>query len=222
MKKKKTDKIFLPTRIYLILFQFISLLPLPFIMLSTSSHSIYDGKGILGVLCSLGISSLPRAEALGISYVYRLVLSELAVYFLLLIIAVIFGFVMKKLISSSDRCARITLTIVACLIFTDILIRFLPVRFNTLFGPVYWAVSILIRAAFLILVLTDLFKSFKKTSEADPADKIAEEHETPDETDDSDDVESEVDTPDESYEADEETTEPEEEEPKPSDAVETN
>ncbi len=189
MKMRKKDKKFLPTRVYVILFQIISLLPLPYIMLSTSSHSIYDGKGIFGVLCSLGISSLPRAEALGISCVYRLVLSELAVYFMLLVAALILGVAVKKLISVSDKCAKITLTALSVLIFADIIIRFIPFRFNKIYGPVFWAVSVLIRAVFLILVLSDLLKLMKKAkdteeSETEPlpnADAVAEEPD--DETD---------------------------------------
>ena len=145
------------------IFQISSLLPLPYIFLASGYQYLFTKNGLFSALFDLGFAALPRAETLGLSALYRLSSSELAVYFLTLVLALIAGLAAKKLLTGKGRRPVDVRVIWAVLIALDLVFRLVPLPFASL--PV-WALAagFLLRAACLILILLDLRAAKKSES----------------------------------------------------------
>ena len=149
------------TKIYVLIFQVASLLPLLHILYTSGVSDGIMPHGITSVLFDLGICALPRCETLLLSTAYRMTLSEVFIYFALAVIAFIYGVVMKKLLSSKKTSA-VTKYVAAALIACDVAVRALPFRFNFIFGTLYYVLGLVIRLACLALVVSDILISRKK------------------------------------------------------------
>ncbi len=135
--------------------QISSLLPLLYIILFDGYPSVITRDDIVSWLFDLGITAIPRWEALILSVIYRRYLSELAVYFLLAGIAFIYGIAAGKLLKSDPGKAALFRKILVVLLGVDLVIRLLPFRFNLAFGMPFAVISFLIRLGCLALVLKD-------------------------------------------------------------------
>ncbi|MBO4834806.1 MAG: hypothetical protein J5483_01715, partial [Lachnospiraceae bacterium] len=89
--------------LYLKIFQIISLLPLPYIFLTTLYPAVIAGKNIVSILFDLGLVALPRAEALLMSFLYRLTLNEIIIYFIPLVTAFVWGLILKKILNGPEK-----------------------------------------------------------------------------------------------------------------------
>ena len=147
--------------LYIYCFQACSLMPLLYILVASGYNGLTGKNGILAYLFDLGMSAIPRIEALGLSFVYRKVLSEITVYFLLAGIAFVFGIITDKLLKNGERTAVRARIVFTVLIATDLVIRLLPFGFNTGFGLIPAIVGFAIRLVCLILIIADLI-AYKK------------------------------------------------------------
>ena len=137
------------------LFQVLSLLPLPYILIAPGYPALVTRKGLLHWLFGLGISALPRGETLALSLLYRQTGSEVWVHLALLALALVFGLAGGRLLrgNASARPLRIVLCV---LLGADLLFRALPTGLSPAFGPFVWVPALLLRAASLLLLLLDL------------------------------------------------------------------
>ena len=148
--------------------QISSLLPLLYIILFDGYPAVITRDDIVSWLFDLGITVIPRWEALMLSVVYRRYLSELAVYFLLAGIAFLYGIAAGKLLKSDSGKAALFRKILIVLLGLDLVIRVLPFRFNRAFGMPFAISSFLIRLGCLVLVLND-FRAAGKRKNAEAA-----------------------------------------------------
>ena len=165
MKRNKRRPLSL-TKIYLIVFGVLSLLPLPSIIFAADSDYGLTVMKIPAVMFDVGICGLPRCETLLLSELYRCTLSEMVLYFAMPITALIFGIAVKRLVSKNEKCALVTKTVLVFLIAADIAVRLIPARFNWNFGTLFGIIGIVIRLACLALVALDLASDVKKKKAA--------------------------------------------------------
>jgi uncharacterized membrane protein YqaE (UPF0057 family) len=141
--------------LYARVFQIASLLPPVYIFLVSGYMALISRKGLFSILFDLGISALPRAEVLALSWVYRLTSSEVIVHFALLILGFVFGLVVTRLLKK-EKAARGTRRVLAVLIAADLVLRLIPLRFNLAFGPAAAIAGFVIRLGCLALLLLDM------------------------------------------------------------------
>ena len=149
------------TKIYILIFQVASLLPLAHILYTSGVSDGVIPHGLTSVLFDIGICALPRCETLLLSTVYRITLSEIFIYFALALIAFIYGVVMNKLLSLK-KTSSVAKYVAAVLIACDIAVRALPFRFNFIFGTLYFVIGLVIRLTCIALVVSDIIISRKK------------------------------------------------------------
>lgn len=142
--------------LYVRIFQICSLLPLPYMFLATAHPAILGTRNLFSVLFDTGISSLPRLEAYVLSCLYRLTLSEVAVYFFVLAIALALGFISSRVLRGNPEASIRFHKAAEVFITLDLAIRIIPVKANIAFGIPAAAFGIVIRAACLYLVIRDL------------------------------------------------------------------
>jgi hypothetical protein len=147
--------------LYMRIFQIGSLLPLPYIFVATAHPAILGTRNLLSVLFDLGICLVPRAEAFGLSFLYRLTSSEVAVYFVLPVIALALGIVADRMLRGDPAASVRFHKTIAALITLDLAIRIIPVRANFSFGIPYAVAGLAVRAACLYMIIRDL-KAVKK------------------------------------------------------------
>lgn len=136
-------------------FQIASLLPLAYMLLASGYPYLFTRYGLFSVLFDLGLASLPRVEAFGLSALYRLTSSELAVYFVLLGFALAFGLLMNALLKGGEKKPRVSRAVWAALIALDLVSRLVPLPFAEL--PLYARIlGFAVRLACLALILLDL------------------------------------------------------------------
>ena len=141
--------------LYVRVFQLASLLTPVYIFLVSGYMAIISRTGVFSVLADLGYSCIPRAEALLLSWAYRLTSSELTVHFGLLVFAFVFGLVVMRLLKKQST-ALWTRRVLAVLIAVDLLIRLIPLHFNLAFGLAAAIAGFAVRLGCLILILLDL------------------------------------------------------------------
>lgn len=139
--------------LYVRILQIAALLPVLYVVVAPSYPPILTQRSALSVLFDLGFSALPRWEMLGLSALYRVTASEIAVCFALLIPALAFGLAAKKLPEKHARTARL---VCAALVAADLVLRLLPLKFNTAFGLPCAAAGFALRLGCLLLLLLDL------------------------------------------------------------------
>ena len=135
-------------------FQIATLLPLLFFLILSGYPALIMQTGLFAALFDLGCMVLPRAELWGAAALYRLSMSEIAVFFSILALALFIGLAAGRLLKGSSRCALLTRWIYAGWIALDLFLRLL------LRAPSFplWAavIGFCVRLACLIFVLLDL------------------------------------------------------------------
>ena len=142
--------------LYVLIFQICSLLPLPYLFIAMVHPAVYGSRNLLSVLFDIGMSSIPRAEALAMSILYRAAISEKAVFFIILGIAIALGFAADRVLRGDrERSIRVhkALEVLICL---DLAIRIVPVRANYAFGIPAAIAGWAIRAFCLYLIIKDM------------------------------------------------------------------
>lgn len=142
--------------LYLRIFQVAALFVLPYIFLINIYPAVITGHNIWSVLFELGLVSIPRAEALLLSFIYRLTLNEIIVYFIPLVIAFVYGLILNRLLDGPEKRAVLVRKILIILIALDLVLRLLPFRFNYSFAWYFVVAGCLVRAACLIFLILDL------------------------------------------------------------------
>ncbi len=135
--------------------QVAALLPAAVIFLASAYRPILLKGGLFPFLFGLGASALPRWELLGLSLLYRLSGSEVAVALALPLLALALGLAAGPLLRSRKRSVPAR-WVLAGLIVLDLLSRLLPFRFNLSFGWPLAILGFLLRLASLALILLDL------------------------------------------------------------------
>lgn len=142
--------------LYVAVFQVSSLLPLPYLFAVLGYPAVITSRNVLSFLFDVGMVSLPRVEALALSYAYTAFSSELTVYFALLVVALVLGLVLGRLLrgdcETGIRLRRALVVLIAC----DLVIRLLPFGFNLAFGLPTAIIGWLCRAACLAFLVMDL------------------------------------------------------------------
>lgn len=137
------------------IFQITTLLPLAYTLVGAGLPYLYTHRSLFSVLFELGLAGLPRAETLGLSLLYRKSGSEMAVFFVMLAIALAVGILADNALKGSDARAKRSRIVWAALIALDLLFRFVPLPFEAL--PVYASVfGFALRQGCLALILLDL------------------------------------------------------------------
>ena len=95
-------------------------------------------------------------EALLLSFIYKLTLNEVIVYFIPLVIAFVYGIILKRGLDGPEKRAVLIRKILIILIFLDLVLRLLPFRFNYSFAWYFVVIGCLVRAACLIFLILDL------------------------------------------------------------------
>lgn len=142
--------------LYVKILQITSLMPLLYIFLSSGYLAIFRSKSLYSVLFDLGIMALPRWETLGLSYIYRLTLSEIIVYFSIVIIALILGLMTNRIFKEDRETGIKARKVFAVLIAIDLVVRLIPMRFNLVLGVPAAVFGFIIRALCLVLIILDL------------------------------------------------------------------
>lgn len=156
-------------KLYVYIFQISSLLPLVYIFAVSGYASLITKKSISGIIFDSGMCLIPRLEALGLSYLYRISESEIAVYFALLLFALAFGIICNKLLNGKYKTAKNIRYVFIALILADLVIRAMPFGFNSAFELPFEIAGFALRLACLVLVVLDLIadkKSENKTEKA--------------------------------------------------------
>lgn len=142
--------------LYVRIFQICSLLPLPYIFVATAHPDIFSTRNLLSVLFDAGIAALPRTEAFALSYLYRASTSEVAVYFVILAVALALGFIAARVLRGDPAASVRFHKAAAALIAADLVIRVIPVKANLAFGILFAVLGFAVRAACLYLLIRDL------------------------------------------------------------------
>ena len=151
--------------LYVRILQICSLLPLPYIFLARPHPLVLGSRNLLSVLFDTGICALPRIEAYALSFLYRQTLSEVAVYFVILAIALALGFVADRLLRGDPEASVRFHKVVSVLIALDLVIRVIPIKANLAFGLPYAAIGLAVRAICLYLVIRDLKAADKQKTQ---------------------------------------------------------
>ena len=153
--------------LYVRIFQICSLLPLPYIFLARPHPPVLGTRNLLSALFDMGICGLPRIEAFALSYLYRQTLSEVAVYFIMLALALALGIIAGRLLRGNPEASIRFHKIAAVLIAIDLVVRIIPVKANIAFGIPLAIAGFAVRAVCLYMVIQDLKAAgiLKKTKE---------------------------------------------------------
>ncbi len=136
-------------------FQICSLLPLAYMLVASGYPYLFTHESLFSVLFDLGIAAIPRAEALGLSLLYRKSGSEIVVYFVLLGFALLVGLAAKALLKGPERRVKTSRLVWAVLIGLDLILRLIPLPFA---GLAFYASALgfAVRLGCLALILLDL------------------------------------------------------------------
>ncbi len=160
LRKVKTG-----AEIYIFIFQISALLPTLYMYLISGYPYLMTRSGVHLFLFDVGISALPRWEALLLSMLYRGTSSETATYFAMLGFALLVGLVAANVLKGKPRTAIISRIVFAVLIFSDLIFRLLPIHCNQAMSPAMNVIGFVIRLACLALVALDLIAHRRKPAE---------------------------------------------------------
>lgn len=142
--------------LYVGIFQIFSLLPLPYMFLARVHPPVYSTRNLFSVLFDTGICALPRLEAYALSCLYRMTSSEVAVYFVILAIALALGSISGRVLRGNPEASIRFHKAAAVFITLDLAIRIIPVRANIAFGIPAAAFGLAVRAVCLYFVIRDM------------------------------------------------------------------
>ena len=125
--------------------------------------SLLTHRGVLSTLFELGFGSIPRIEAILLSYLYRLTSSEIALHFGLLGFALVFGLVMWPLLSGKPKKAIAVRVVFAVWIVADLILRLIPMHINEAFGLHSAIFGFIVRLCCLGLIIADLIVCRRKS-----------------------------------------------------------
>ena len=143
--------------LYVRIFQIASLLVAPYIFIASAHMKLVTSTNVFSILFDLGVSSLPRAESLLMSFVLRSTGSEVIILFAALALALIYGLASPGLLKGKHGVKVRNLLCV--LIIIDLVIRLIPMSFNLAFGWSFAIAGFLVRAGSLVLIILDLKSS---------------------------------------------------------------
>ena len=149
-------KAFTGAHLAVAIYQVASLLPLPYILAVVGYPAIITSNNVLSFLFDVGVMAVPRAEALGLSLLYGMTTNEVAVYFTLLVPALVIGLVLGKLLPENSAVCVTSRKVLAVFIACDLVLRVLPFGFNLAFGLPAAIIGWLVQAACLAFVVLDL------------------------------------------------------------------
>ena len=142
--------------VYTYVFQTVSLLPLPYMLIASGYMGLFAKRGVLPFLFDAGMAALPRWLTLCLSYLYGRTAHELIVYFALPVLALILGIVMKKLLQGSEKTAKTVRIVLCAAIVIDLILRIFTPQFHVVFGWPAAIVGLAVRLAELGLLAGDL------------------------------------------------------------------
>ena len=153
------------TDLYVRIFQLTGQAPVLYVLVACVHPAVFTSENVFSVLLRLGMSALPRWEALGLSRLYRMSHSEVLVCAAVLVFALIFGLAAGRLLKGGRGKARAVRVVVAVLIVLDLAVRVLPLPFRFSFGIPAAVFGFVIRLGCLALVLGDLMADRRNTGE---------------------------------------------------------
>ena len=153
------------TDLYVRIFQLTGLAPVLYVLVACVHPAVFTSENVFSVLFRLGMSALPRWEALGLSRLYRMSHSEVLVCAAVLVFALIFGLAAGRLLKGGRGKARAVRVVVAVLIVLDLAVRVLPLPFRFSFGIPAAVFGFVIRLGCLALVLGDLMADRRNMGE---------------------------------------------------------
>ncbi|MBR4024528.1 MAG: hypothetical protein IKI86_04530 [Firmicutes bacterium] len=142
--------------LYVKTFQLASILPVFYLFMASGYMGIFSKRTVFSVLFDLGISVLPRAEALALSYIYRITDNELIMVFIMMIIGLILGLLSNKIFREDEKRGIAARKVFIVLIAIDLVVRLLPMKFNPAFGLPMAAIGFIIRAGSIALLYMDI------------------------------------------------------------------
>ncbi len=145
--------------LYVRIFQITSVLPILYIFAATSYPPILISRGFFSAVFDLGMSAIPRWEALALSSLYRATSNEIFVYFALLFIAFFAGILGNRLFRDNHKNGDVTRKGTIVLLGADLILRLLPLSFNMAFGLPAAVCGFAVRAVCLCLAAMDLRKA---------------------------------------------------------------
>ena len=151
LKKVKTG-----AELHIMLFQLAALFSALYLYIISGYPYLMTQKGVLLYLFDLGITALPRWEALLLSLLYRSTFSEIAVCLSALGFALIVGIAAANVLKDNPRAALTSRIVLAGLIVGDLVFRLLPLPCNQALDPGWNAAGFVIRLICLALVALDL------------------------------------------------------------------
>lgn len=137
-------------------YQVASLLTLPYFLAVLGYPAIITTDNLLSFLFDVGVMTLPRIEALGLSLLYSTTSNEVLVYFTILIPALVVGIVFGKLLVKGSAMCITLRKVMAIFIALELVLRILPFGFNLAFGLPASVIGWLCQAACLLFVVLDL------------------------------------------------------------------
>ena len=141
---------------FVLIWQAVCLLPLPYMLILSGYPGLMTKNSVLAVVFDCGMAALPRWLTLGLSALYRLAGHELIVYFILPVLALAFGLLVKKLLRGGTKTAKAVRFVLFAAIAADLILRIFTPQFRTLFGWPAAIVGLVIRLAMLGLLIGDL------------------------------------------------------------------
>lgn len=148
--------------VYVNVFQAVSLLPLPYMLVVSGYAGLVTRRNVLSFLFDAGCAALPRAQTLALSFLYGIFPHELVLYFSLPLLALVFGLVIKKLLRGSRKTAKTVRIVLCAAVAADLILRIFTPLFHIVFGWSAALIGLAVRLACLALVAGDLIAE-KKT-----------------------------------------------------------
>ncbi len=136
--------------------QIAAILPAIHVFMIAGYPSLITRRSFFSFLFDVGICTLPRLEVLGLAAFYKLTSSEIAFNFAVLVFALAFGLAAKPLLRGNEKRAVVSRCVFAVLILADLIVRFIPLQINTVFGVAPAIIGFVIRLACLVLIILDL------------------------------------------------------------------
>ena len=143
-------------------FQVTALLYGLYILAIPGYYRVITFRNILSFLADLSLAALPRAVGAAASFLYRISENEVIVFFALMILALAWGMIVKRLERPERGKKRGFLIGYAVLVFADLVVRILPLSVNQYPGTGFQIAGAVIRLICLVLILWELRKKQKQ------------------------------------------------------------
>ena len=142
--------------LYVGIFQVSAVLPAVYIAAAAAYPRLLFRQSFFSVLFDLGMSLLPRALTLTLSSVYRATGSEVIIYYIPLILALVLGLAANRVLHGAPGRAILAHKACIALIALDLVLRLVPMQYNLAFGWSAAVAGFLVRAGCIALLFLDL------------------------------------------------------------------